>query len=130
MNKYRIRTAASLLLLLGSVAATAQYVGPSGPGKYATARTVAEVFANAVDDRPVELTGTLVRRTGRETYLFRDATGEIQVEIDRDEFPAGQPVGPDTRVILHGEVDTRLLRKPGIDVERVQIAPPAPAPTP
>jgi uncharacterized protein (TIGR00156 family) len=112
----------ALAVALGSVttAALAQYVAS---GKFAPASTVAEVLRDPVDDRPVTLTGKLVEQTGRESFLFRDSTGEIRVEIDREDFPANQPVDANTTVLIHGEVDKRLARKPEIDVERLQITP-------
>lgn len=126
MNMHRHTTRAAVLLLLGSsTAAVAQYTGPREEKVPTVAQTVAEVLGNPANDRKVELTGVLVRQTGRESYLFRDATGEIQVEIDREDFPVGQPVGADTRVQLHGEVDKNWLRKPEVDVERLQLAAPA-----
>lgn len=121
MAKQTLSRRLALAIALGSVTtvALAQYVA----GKFAPAHTVAEVLRDPVDDRPVTLTGKLVQQTGRETYLFRDDTGEIRVEIDREDFPANQPVDADTRVLIHGEVDTRFARKPEIDVERLQLAP-------
>jgi uncharacterized protein (TIGR00156 family) len=112
-----------------STAALAQYTGPGNraPQTLPVLNSVADVLKQPVDDQPVELTGTLVRQTGRETFQFRDATGEIQVEIDRDDFPAGQAIGADTRVTLIGEVETRALRAPEIDAESVRLPPAAAA---
>lgn len=121
----RPRMAITAVLALAAATTTwAQYTGPGArhDAPRTVARTVAEALKNPVDDRPVVLTGTLVRQTGRETYLFRDATGEIQVEIDHEDFPAGRAVAADTQVVIHGEVDTRLLRAPEIDVELLQLA--------
>lgn len=103
--------------------ALAQYTGPGNrePRPLPVLKTVAEVLSKPVDDQPVELTGALVRQTGSETFQFRDATGEIRVEIDRDDFPAGQPIGETTRVKLVGEVETHALRAPEIDVEQVSV---------
>ena len=122
MAKHSLFSKVTLALALGSVtaAAVAQYVAP---GKYTSAQTVGEVLRDPVDDRPVTLTGKLVQQTGRETYLFRDDTGEIRVEIDAEAFPANQPVNADTRVQIHGEVEKRRARKPVIDVERLQLVP-------
>lgn len=113
-----------------STVTLAQYSGPGNqtPQSLPVLRSVAEVLKAPVDDQPVELTGMLVQQTGRETFQFRDATGEIQVEIDRDDFPAGQPIGADTRVTLHGEVETRTFRAPEIDAERLVVTPTVPAP--
>jgi len=130
MNKYHRMTGAALLALAAATTAWSQFTGPGAqqPPASVVLRTVAEVLRKPIDDQPVQLTGSLVRQTGRETFVFRDATGEIQVEIDREDFPAGQPVGPDTIVVIDGEVDTRFMRKPEIDVERLRIGPATSAP--
>lgn len=113
--------------------AWAQYTGPGARGAAArpVAHKVAEILRDPVDDQKVELTGTLLEQTGRETFLFSDDTGRITVEIDADDFPA-QPVGPEVRVHISGEVETRVLREPRVDVEVLRVAQPAEAarPTP
>lgn len=119
-NRFITRTAVALALGSAATVAVAQYVAT---GKFAPAHTVSEVLREPVDDRPVALTGKLVQQTGRESFLFRDETGEIRVEIDAEDFPANQPVNADTRVLIHGEVEKKLARKPVIDVERLQLAP-------
>lgn len=130
--KYR-QIAATTAFALCATAAVAQYTGPGKvqPRTLPVLGTVADVLRNPVDDQPVRLEGTLVRQTGQETFTFRDATGEIQVEIERDEFPNNQPVGPETRVTILGEVETRLMREPEIDTERLLVSADAtPASTP
>lgn len=121
-----LRTAAltALLAATASGAVLAQYTGPGArksaqPG---VARTVSEVLADPRDDRPVELTGRIIRQTGHELYLFRDASGEITVEIDDDDFPASKPVDDKTEVKILGEVDARPLRDPRVEVERLEVA--------
>ncbi|HWL63897.1 MAG TPA: NirD/YgiW/YdeI family stress tolerance protein [Steroidobacteraceae bacterium] len=113
------------LLIAGLVAgnAAAQYTGPGARGAASrpVGRTVAEVLRSPVDDQKVELTGTLLEQTGRETFVFSDDTGRITVEIDAEDFPA-QPVGPEVRVQLSGEVETRLLREPRVEVEALRVA--------
>jgi uncharacterized protein (TIGR00156 family) len=108
-----------------STVALAQYNGPGkrAPEQLPVLRTVSEVLAKPVDDQPVRLTGTLIRQIGNETFQFRDASGEIQVEIDDDDFPRGQAVGAETRVTLVGEVETRVMRAPEIDAEQLIVTP-------
>ena len=122
MHRYIINTTAALALGSAATVAVAQYVAT---GKFAPAQTVGEVLRDPVDDRPVTLTGKLVQQTGRESFVFRDDTGEIRVEIDAEDFPANQPVNADTRVLIHGEVEKKLARKPVIDVESLQLVPAA-----
>jgi uncharacterized protein (TIGR00156 family) len=124
MKTHTATIATAFLALAAASASYAQFTGPGAQQSPASTvlHTVAEVLARPVDDQPVQLTGKLVRQTGRETFVFRDATGEIQVEIDREDFPAGQPVGPDAVVTIDGEVETRLLKKPEIDVEMLRVS--------
>lgn len=132
MNRF-MRHAALVVAFAAATTAWAQYTGPGAqaPASKTVARTVAEVLQDAADDRPVVLTGNLVEQTGRELFLFRDATGEIVVEIDAEDFPAGHPIGPDARVQIEGEIEARWMRKPRIEVERLRPAADAtPAATP
>lgn len=107
--------AASLSLL--SAGAFAQY---TGPGATSAVTTVAEA-RDQRDDQPVVLQGTLVAKIGHERYRFKDATGEIDVEIDDKDLPSHQAVSATTVVELHGEVDTHRFKPTDIDVDHVRI---------
>lgn len=123
LTRMRIAGLATLACLIGSGTALAQYTGPDArrTGPRSTAHTVAEVLADARDDRPVELTGHLLRQTGDELYLFKDDTGEITVEIDDEDFPANRPVDASVLVKLRGEIDARAMREPRVEVERLEV---------
>ena len=54
------------------------------------------------DDAPVSLKGRIVRRLGKDKYLFRDHTGGITVEIDHDVW-RDQSVGLEDTVGIQGE---------------------------
>lgn len=121
-----LKNAAMSAALFSSVStATAQYVGPGAQAEAALPmlRTLKDVLAAPVDDQPVEITGVIVRQVGRERFLFRDESGELVVEIDRGDFPAGHSIDGDTRVVIIGEVETRHWRTPRIDVDQVRLAP-------
>lgn len=107
--------ATSLSLL--SADAFAQY---TGPGATSAVTTVAEA-RDQRDDQPVVLQGTLVAKIGHERYRFKDATGEIDVEIDDKDLPSHQAVSATTVVELHGEVDTHRFKPTDIDVDHVRI---------
>lgn len=95
----------------------AEYVGPS----VLDARpTVKEILANPIDNQPITLQGKLLKRTGKEYYIFSDGTGEITAEIDPEDFPR-TPIDQNTLVQIVGEVDTGLRRPPEIDVETLTI---------
>lgn len=128
-HTHRLPALLAAALMAGT--AWAQYTGPGARGAAArpVASTVAEILRSPVDDQKVELTGTLLEQTGRETFLFSDDTGRITVEIDADDFPA-QPVGPEVRVHISGEVETRVLREPRVDVEALRVVQPPEAARP
>ncbi len=108
-----IATTLSLL----SAGAFAQY---TGPGATSAVTTVAEA-RDQRDDQPVVLQGTLVAKIGHERYRFKDASGEIDVEIDDKDLPSHQAVSATTVVELHGEVDTHRFKPTDIDVDHVRI---------
>lgn len=70
---------------------------------------------NLRDDTRVVLRGNIVRSLGDEKYAFRDASGEITVEID-DDIWHGQMVSPKDPVEIRGEID-RDFRLSGDSVE-------------
>lgn len=111
------------LVAVTALAAFAQYTGPSeGRGAREPLRSVADIREHGRDDHPVLLTGVLAKKVGKEKYLFRDDSGEIRVEIDAEDFPAG-PVDETTRVEIVGEVDKGVLRAAEVDAKRVRVLP-------
>jgi uncharacterized protein (TIGR00156 family) len=72
------------------------------------------------DDAHVALVGYLVKEIKKEHYLFKDNSGEIEVEIDNRVFGTLN-VNQNTKVKLVGEVD-KDLTKTKIDVDYIQIA--------
>ncbi|CAH1527126.1 YgiW/YdeI family stress tolerance OB fold protein [Vibrio campbellii] len=103
--------ATTLALLSGS--ALAAFTGPTT----SAINTVKEA-QNAADDSFVLLTGNIVQALGDETYLFKDETGEIQVEIDNEDW-MGQDVSPQDKVAIRGEVDSEWTTMQ-IDVDTIQ----------
>ena len=117
MNRRLTLTLLATSLSLLSAGAFAQY---TGPGATSAVTTVAEA-RDQRDDQPVVLQGTLVAKIGHERYRFKDATGEIDVEIDDKDLPGHQAVSATTVVELHGEVDTHRFKPTDIDVDHVRI---------
>ena len=95
-------------------ASTAARGGFTGP---ATVVTVEQTKALA-DDAHVTLRGQIERHLGGENYLFRDATGTLEVEIDERRWN-GQSVSPQDKVEISGEVDKRWSSIE-IDVKRLR----------
>jgi len=125
--------AAALALSAAAVnAQPAHYTGPSKAPKAAAARgaysgpvtaplmTVKQLLSTGRDDDRARLRGRIVSFDGNERYTFEDATGRMTVEIDPEDFPAGQTVSAEHRVELLGEFD-KGLRKTEFNVERVTL---------
>lgn len=95
--------------------------GFQGPGAAAAAETVKEALA-LPDDARVVLTGNIVSKLAGDDdeYLFKDATGEIRVEIDRKVF-AGRTITPETTIRLYGKVDKEIFEKTKVDVKQFEI---------
>jgi len=68
------------------------------------------------------LTGNIIMRVAGsdDKYIFRDATGEIVVDID-DKLFGGRTVTPQTRVRLSGKVDKDLMEPAKVDVKSFEI---------
>ena len=100
---------------------TAAQGGYSGPGA-AQPTTVKQLLDTGRDDQPARLRGRIVSFEGDEHYTFEDATGRMIVEIDDEDFPAGQTVSAEQRVELIGEFDKGLTRDE-FEVDRVILLP-------
>ena len=112
----------------GPGADTGGFAGPGvngggfqGPGNAAPAVNVQQAKRMA-DDTIVTLTGNVVSHvTGtKDKYMFRDASGEIVVEIDYKYF-RGQTVTPANTVRITGEVDKDFGRAAEIDVKLLEV---------
>ncbi|PTU32996.1 NirD/YgiW/YdeI family stress tolerance protein [Stenotrophobium rhamnosiphilum] len=120
MNRISPTLAASMLvtgLTTFASAATAQYIGPSSSATY---KSIDEVTKNPVEDMPVVLEGYLIRKVGKEKYIFSDGKKEIRVEIDQKHFPA-TAISEKTRVQIRGEVEKDFMESPEIDVDQLVV---------
>ena len=70
------------------------------------------------DDTWVTLQGTIESQVSKEHYLFRDATGTINIDID-DKRWNGLTVTPKDKVEIEGEVD-KDFNSVEIDVKRIR----------
>ncbi|WP_033792941.1 YgiW/YdeI family stress tolerance OB fold protein [Pantoea septica] len=73
------------------------------------------------DDSWITVRGQLEKQTGDEDYLFRDATGTMNVEIDHKRWN-GLTITPKDRVELTGELD-KDFNSIELDVKQVRKAP-------
>ena len=91
---------AALVCGLMATEAQAQFTGPSASGRPGSVE-------DAMRARPgsyIVVTGNIVSHLREEYYTFRDATGEMRVEIPRQTWQ-GRRVSPGTTVRLLAEVD-------------------------
>ena len=121
-----MRIALLLILLLLSVPAHAAFQGPGaggfkGPTVGVEITSVKQALEGA-DEAPVLLTGTIIghKAGSDDNYIFRDATGEITVDIDHAVF-GGRTVTPENTVKLSGKVDKDLLEPAKVDVKVLEI---------
>lgn len=91
--------------------------GFSGPMSGVQAETVAKAL-ELPDDAPVMLTGNIVSQIAgkKKKFLFKDATGEIRVEIDRKAF-GGLDITPQDTVQIIGKMDKDFGENPEIEVK-------------
>ena len=90
----------TLVCLLLSSNAVAQFIGPTATGRTSTV----EDARNVRIDTYVTVTGNIVSHLRENYYTFRDSTGDIRVEIESRVW-RNREVGPDATVRLLAEVD-------------------------
>lgn len=76
--------------------------------------TVAEA-GQLGDDTAVKLQGHIVRALGDGRYEFKDQTGTITVEIEREDWN-GVEATPETLIEIQGEIDKDWYRS-GVEVD-------------
>ncbi|WP_216665223.1 NirD/YgiW/YdeI family stress tolerance protein [Pseudoruegeria sp. HB172150] len=96
--------------------AKAQFTGPTATGAQMTVQAAQSARISSY----VTLEGNIVSHLRSDYYLFRDASGEIQVEIPQRTF-GGQEVSPDTPIRIVGEVDRRIGGQRYIWVKSLQV---------
>lgn len=111
---------AGLLLMIPGVS-SGQYTGPGSTGKVYTVKEIKEKAAKLdKSDETVILMGTIVKQYNSDTYLFRDSTGEIKVEIKKKDLPA-TPFNDKTELLITGEVDFDLLEGTEVEADKVEL---------
>ena len=100
---------------------SASYGGFQGPTGGTDNDTVAKAL-KAWDESPVVLTGNIVERLAGsdDKYMFRDATGQVIVDIDHELF-WGKTVTPANPVRIAGEVDKEMFEATKIDVKLLEV---------
>ncbi|WGE74638.1 YgiW/YdeI family stress tolerance OB fold protein [Actinobacillus equuli] len=112
------------LLSLSSVAmanfegSNTQRGGFSGDGARTAPTSVAQAL-EAWDDTPVTLTGYITKQVDHDEFYFKDASGEIKIEVE-DYAWNGQNVTPKDKITIEGKVDKNDWGKSTIDVYSIK----------
>ena len=106
MKRYSVLAVVCLVALFSGAVVFAQqsggFTGPTVPRATAAQTVYQAVTVSQLQTLPnskswVTLTGNITQSVGRKSYTFRDATGEINVEID-SQYWWGLTVAPTDRV--------------------------------
>ncbi|GHV24928.1 TIGR00156 family protein [Spirochaetia bacterium] len=111
-----------LLIVLSASSVYGQgFTGPGAGTANGQVQTVTVIQARGLPDHSlVILTGTIVQSLGREKYTFRDSTGDITIDIDRDLWTLlGISVGTNDRIEIGGKIDVEK-RVVEIDVKYIK----------
>ena len=102
----------------GFVGNNGGFVGPQAEPKSVTVEE-----AKSMDDESrILIKGHIINAAGDEDYMFKDNTGTIKVEIDKDIWK-GVTVKPEDNVEILGEVDRHLQKETSIEAEAIAIVP-------
>lgn len=115
----KLMTVATLLTL--STSAFAGYQGNNTQSGYtggnvATVTTLAKA-KRAYDNTPASISGYIVKQIDEDTFIFKDSTGQIQIDVDDDAWN-GLNVSAKNKVRIYGEVDKDDGRTQ-IDIHRI-----------
>ncbi|GHU25752.1 hypothetical protein FACS1894172_20980 [Spirochaetia bacterium] len=97
------------------------FTGPGAGTATGQVQTATTIQARGLPDNSlVILTGTIVQSLGHEKYTFRDSTGDITIDIDRDLWALlGISIGINDRVEIGGKIDVEK-RVVEIDVKYIK----------
>lgn len=107
------------LLFLGIALGLSQNAASQFVSDSTSVQTVAAV-KQMKDNSWFTLEGNIVKQIRKERYLFRDQSGEIEVEID-DEKWKGRKVDPSTKVRISGKVEKDWLSSMEVEVKRIEL---------
>ncbi|ACL33512.1 NirD/YgiW/YdeI family stress tolerance protein [Glaesserella parasuis] len=118
MKKLTLLSALLLSTVSLSAFADKGYYQNGGFTNSQQAVTQASQVSSMSDDQYVVLQGKLVKQLDKDNFTFRDASGEITVDIDDDAW-RGLNVTPNDEIRLYGEIDKSLVGTE-VDVHRVE----------
>jgi uncharacterized protein (TIGR00156 family) len=87
-------------LTLNSAPSLAQFTGPSVAGQISTVNQISQLRLGSY----VTLNGAIINHQRGDYFTFKDASGEIRIEIENSVWQ-GREVSPETKVRILAEVD-------------------------
>ena len=120
MKKFLMLTAAALFATTINASANDTDKGGFQNNNKQQMVTVSEI-EQLKDGDYVVMQGTILEKTGDETYNFKDNTGTMLIEIDDDDW-AGITVTPNDIIIIEGEIDKNMMNPTVIEVEEIRMA--------
>ena len=125
----KLAAIAAILALASAPAFAATQGGFSGPSSTTTTQTGGFVGPNGTvttasnaktmrDDTWVTLRGNIIERVSDDLYIFKDASGTVNVDIDHKRWN-GQTITPQDVVEIQGEVD-KDWNSVEIDVKQIR----------
>lgn len=108
-----------LLSLATLLAISSSAVAGFNGGTDAPKSTVAQALKSKQDDAPIQLTGKIVRQIDNDEFMFRDATGEIKIEVEDNAWQGANVTQNDT-ITIFGKIDYERVGTNSVDVFRVQ----------
>lgn len=96
-----------------------QAANPQGGFTGATALSTVKNVQSMKDDQWVMLEGFIDQRIDHDKYIFRDSTGNLNVEIDGKRWQ-GQNVSPKDKIRIEGKVD-KDWNSVEVDVKNVTL---------
>jgi len=106
------------ILILASSFSVVAFAGFSGPGSTTNVATVKSI-EKMNDDEKIILEGYMIKQVKSEHYLFKDKSGEIEIEVDDEDF-RGVKVTPEIKIRIIGEVD-KDWSSTTIDVDHMEL---------
>lgn len=91
-------------ILTLSTSAFANYQGNNTQGSNVAKVTTVAKAKRAYDNTPASISGYIVKQIDEDTFIFKDSTGQIQIDVD-DEVWAGLNINAKNKVRIYGEVD-------------------------
>ncbi len=77
----------------------------------AVQQQIKAILDNPKDNQGVQLTGYLTEKLSHEKYWLSDGPHQVRVEIEPEDFPAGE-FDENDLIEIHGEVEKIFLRIP------------------